>query len=80
MSNSVHGLEALNVMKEAGGDFSRENMIEAVNTRFGGDTRYHVCIKENMTAEELVDFLAGKNLLVETDNGFSVQADIPCSC
>ncbi len=80
MNKSVHGLDALNLMKETGGAFSREYMNKALDTRFGADARYHVCVKEGMTAEELIDFLIGQKLLTDTVNGLVVQPDTPCNC
>lgn len=78
MSNSVHGHEVMNLMLEMGGGFSKESLKEAIIARFGADARYHTCSAQEMTAEELIDFLSTKDKFVETENGFNTQADLIC--
>lgn len=58
--------------------FTRESLRDAIHQRFGEETRFFTCSAENMTAEELIDFLAQRGKFVPTDGGFSTQADRIC--
>lgn len=78
MSNSVHGHEVLNFMLEIGGDFSKESLKQAIATRFGADTRFHTCSAQEMTAGELIEFLASRDKFVENENGFNTQPGKIC--
>lgn len=78
MSNSVHGHEVLNFMLEIGGGFSKESLQQAIATRFGADTRFHTCSAQEMTAEELIEFLASRDKFVENENGFNTQPGKIC--
>jgi len=79
MSNSVHGHEILHFMLELGGGFTKESLKEAIIARFGADTRYHTCSAQEMTAEELIDFLSAKEKFIETGDGFNTQVEKVCS-
>lgn len=79
MSNSVHGHEVLNLMLEMGGGFSKESLKDAIVARFGADTRYYTCSAQNMTAEELINFLSAREKFVETGTGFNTRPEKICS-
>lgn len=79
MSNSVHGHEVLNFMLETEGGFSRESLKDAIIARFGVDTRYHTCSAQEMTAEELIDFLSAKEKFIETEKGFNIDPQKICN-
>ena len=79
MSHSVHGHEVLHFMLENEGGFSKESLREAIIARFGADTRFHTCSAEEMTAEQLIEFLSAKEKFVETGSGFNTQAEKICN-
>ena len=79
MRESVHGHEVMHFMLEKGSRFTRESLKEAVIDHFGPDTRFHTCSAHNMTAEQLIDFLAAKGKFVEDESGFNTKAEKICS-
>lgn len=79
MSKSVHGHEVMHFMLEHGGSFTRESLKAAVIAHFGCDTRFHTCSAQDMTAEELIDFLAAKGKFVAGNEGFNTQPDKICN-
>jgi len=66
-------------MLEKDGGYSKESLKEAIEARFGAETRFHTCSAEEMTAEQLIDFLSEMGKFVETGGGFNTQADKICN-
>lgn len=78
MSESVHGHDVMHMMLELGGQFSRESLKAAIDTRFGANARFHTCSAADMTAEQLIDFLQAKGKFVATDAGFNTREEHIC--
>jgi probable metal-binding protein len=80
MSESIHGHEVMRLMLERGGSFTRESLRDTVVGQFGAGARFHTCSAEDMTAEELIDFLAVMGKFVEADGGagFNTQPEMIC--
>ena len=79
MSESIHGHEVMRFMLESGQDFSRESLRAAISERFGENARFHTCSAEDMSASELIEFLAARGKFVESGEGFTTHADRICS-
>ena len=79
MNPSVHGHDVMQMMLELGGQFTRESLKSAIDTRFGSDARFHTCSAENMTAEQLIDFLQAKGKFVASDTGFNTREEHICN-
>lgn len=78
MSQSIHGHEVMHFMMEHGGSFTKQSLREAIVARFGADARFHTCSAENMSAEQLIDFLEARGKFVADGAGFSTSADKVC--
>ncbi len=78
MNPSVHGHDVMHMMLELGGQFTRESLKAAIDTRFGSDARFHTCSAADMTAEQLIDFLQEKGKFVATDAGFNTREEHIC--
>ena len=76
--DSVHGHEVLNMMIESGEHYSTASLEAAIKTRFGEATRFHTCSASDMTAGELVAFLAAKGKFIAQDDGFSTHESKIC--
>ena len=57
---SIHGHEVLNMMIESGEQYSNASLEAAITARFGEQARFHTCSAADMSAAELVAFLAAK--------------------
>ena len=79
MSDSIHGHEVLHFMLERGGGFTRESLREAVIARFGADARFHTCSADDLTADQLIDFLAARGKFVDGENGFNTRPHSTCN-
>ncbi|SUX85219.1 putative metal-binding protein [Citrobacter koseri] len=62
--DSIHGHEVLNMMIESGEQYSNTSLEAAITARFGEQARFHTCSAADMTAAELVAFLAAKGSLL----------------
>ena len=69
----------MQMMLELDQSFTRDSLRLAIHQRFGEDTRFFTCSAENMTADELIDFLAERGKFVERDSGFNTQPDRICN-
>ena len=70
--------DVMHMMLELGGQFTRDSLKSAIETRFGADTRFHTCSAEDMTALQLIDFLEAKGKFVAADDGFNPREDHIC--
>lgn len=75
---SIHGHEVLNMMIASGEPYSTASMEAAIKNRFGEQARFHTCSASDMTAGELVAFLAAKGKFVAKDDGFSTHESKIC--
>lgn len=74
----THGHEVLHMM-EGNAYVSKQELVDAIQARFGKEERFYTCSATDMTAAELVDFLyaKGKFMPAEAD-GFTVDASKVC--
>ena len=75
---SIHGHEVLTMMIESGEQYSEESLIAAITARFGDEARFHTCSAADMTAAELVAFLAARGKFIPQASGFSTHGSKIC--
>lgn len=75
---SIHGHDVLNMMIESGEQYTEQSLVQAIDSRFGNNARFHTCSAENMTAAELVAFLAARGKFIPEDEGFSTHVSKIC--
>lgn len=75
---SIHGHDVLNMMIESGEQYTEQSLVQAIDFRFGNNARFHTCSAENMTAAELVAFLAARGKFIPADEGFSTHVSKIC--
>lgn len=78
MTESIHGHEVMRKMIESGETYIRDTLRTAINNWFGETARFHTCSAENMTADELIAFLAERHKFYSEDSGFRVNEDEIC--
>jgi probable metal-binding protein len=72
-NNPIHGHEVLHMMLDSGVTYTRRSLREAILERFGPDSRFFTCSAENMTADALIEFLAGRGKFVAKPEGFTTD-------
>ena len=75
---SIHGHDVLNMMIESGERYTKESLVEAIHARFGEAARFHTCSASDMTAAELVAFLAARGKFIPAADGFSTYESKIC--
>ena len=75
---SIHGHDVLNMMIESGERYTKESLVEAIHARFGEAARFHTCSASEMTAAELVAFLAARGKFIPAADGFSTHESKNC--
>jgi probable metal-binding protein len=78
MSESIHGHEVMRMMVASGSTYTHDSLVAAIRARFGREARFHTCSAEDLTAEQLVDFLQGRGKFVTGQEGFTTQQDLIC--
>lgn len=75
----THGHEVLEMM--FGNSYSsREELVNAIITKFGAEERFYTCSAENMTAAELVAFLEAKGkFMPASGDGFTADKSKMCN-
>ncbi len=66
------------MMIESGRSFTRISLKTAIEERLGEDARYFTCSAENLTPDELIDFLAARGKFVEPGEGLTTAPDRIC--
>jgi len=74
----IHGHDIMNMMLESNQQFTKESLTQMILDKYGSETRFYTCSAEDMTAEQLVDFLEGKGKFISTDDGFNTAAEKIC--
>ncbi|MBA7854436.1 YecH family protein [Enterobacter sp. RHBSTW-00901] len=75
---SIHGHDVLNMMIESGEQYTERSLVEAIHARFGETARFHTCSAADMTAVELVAFLAARGKFIPATDGFSTHESKIC--
>ena len=75
----THGHEVLHMM-EGNSYTTKQQLIEAIIKRFGADERFYTCSADNMTAEELVNFLEERGKFMPATGADNFTVDITKVC
>ena len=78
MLNQIHGHEVMRMMLASGRLYTKETLGAAIVDHFGKQTRFYTCSEDNLTATELVEFLAARGKFIETGTGFNTDPDKIC--
>lgn len=76
--DSIHGHDVLNMMIASGEQYTHASLEAAIIKRFGAQARFHTCSAAEMTAAELVAFLAAKGKFIAKDDGFTTHESKIC--
>lgn len=78
LPTQIHGHDVIDFMIAAKMPFARATLLEAMQVKFGPEARYHTCSAENMTADQLIDFLAQRGKFKGSAAAFTVDTDRVC--
>lgn len=75
---SVHGHEVLHMMLASGQSFTTASLIAGIKAKFGEETRFHTCSATDLSAEQLVAFLAERGKFIAHQDGFNTSESNIC--
>lgn len=75
----IHGHAVIEMMISSGIAYTRETLCRAIHSHFGEETRFYTCAAENMTADQLIDFLADRGKFIEDDEQFTFNQQKMCN-
>ncbi|WP_022943253.1 YecH family metal-binding protein [Psychromonas hadalis] len=78
MSESIHGHQVMEMMATAEKSYSKEALKAEIAIKFGEDARFHTCMGSDMTADDLIVFLASKGKFVESEQGIRLPKEHLC--
>ena len=76
--NQIHGHEVMEMMLASSKTYTRDTLAKDIIAKFGREARFFTCSAENMTAEQLVEFLDARGKLVQCEDGFQTSKDVMC--
>ncbi len=79
MAEQIHGHEVMEMMIESGQTYTKESLKSEIISKFGEDARFFTCSAENMSAQEIIDFLETKGKFVSQEDGFKTDVDNICN-
>jgi len=79
VSEQVHGHEVMQMMLLSGKNYTRSELINEIESRFGTEVTFYTCSAENLSAKGLVDFLEDKGKFIEADGGFNTDPSLMCN-
>lgn len=69
MTANIHGHEIIELVKRNPDGLNMAQLTEAVAKQFGGMPRFYTCQAENLTLDELLEFLhAGHKIRISGDS------------
>lgn len=79
MEISIHGHAVMDRMVASGLKFSRASLVAFIEQEFGPAARYHTCSAADMTAADLVEFLASRGKFTGPPHAFALDLAHRCS-
>jgi probable metal-binding protein len=80
MLELIHAHEVMHMMLDSGKSYTRESFKADLAEKFGADARFHSCSVNNMSPDDLLEFLAARGKLAGDINAeFSMDPLNMCS-
>jgi probable metal-binding protein len=74
----IHGHDVIQMMRQSGKAYTRAGLVADIAASFGPNARFYTCSAENLTADDLIDFLQAKGKFVPCDQGFQISPERVC--
>lgn len=79
MPKLVHGHEVMRMMTASGEVYTKDSLRAAIISQFGDEARFHTCSAENMTPDQLIDFLNARGKFLVEEGGFKTDESKICN-
>ncbi|WP_413699926.1 YecH family metal-binding protein [Psychromonas sp. KJ10-10] len=78
MSESIHGHQVMEMMATSGKSYNKVELKSEIASKFGAEARFHTCMGSDLTADDLIEFLASKGKIIESEQGMSMPEEHLC--
>ncbi len=69
MNQSIHGHQVMEMMAESEKTYTKQTLKAEIANSFGENARFHTCMGSDLSADQLIEFLASKGKFVESPEG-----------
>ena len=66
---SIHGHDVIEMITTSGRPWKREELLAAIDSRWGSEAVFHTCSAEGMDADALIQFLSARGKFIESHDG-----------
>lgn len=78
MNQSIHGHQVMEMMAESEKTYTKQALKAEISTNFGDNARFHTCMVSDLSADQLIAFLASKGKFIESTEGVSMPQQQLC--
>jgi len=78
MNESIHGHQVMEMMAKSKQAYTKQSLKLAIATKFGENARFHTCMGNDLTADDLIEFLTSKGKFVESSEGIKMPEEHLC--
>ncbi len=76
---SIHGHDVIEMIVDSGRPWKRDELLTAIDSRWGADARFHTCSAEGMESAALIQFLSMRGKFIESDEGVVMDRTKVCN-
>ncbi|WP_160060967.1 YecH family metal-binding protein [Psychromonas sp. L1A2] len=78
MNQSIHGHQVIEILEKSEKAYTKKTLKTMISKTFGDSARFHTCMSSDLTADQLINFLAAKGKIFESTEGISMPKDFLC--
>lgn len=78
MSESIHGQKVMQMMAGSAKQYTKQALKTEMANEFGEETRFHTCHDSDLSADDLIDYLANKGKFILSEQGMSMPSEGVC--
>ena len=75
----VHGHKVMKMMLENKKEYTKDNLVNDIEKKFGKDARFYTCSAADMDAKGIMEFLEKKGKFLKKDKGFVTDKSKICN-
>ncbi|MEJ6123817.1 YecH family protein [Vibrio sp. 2-Bac 85] len=78
MNQSIHGHQVMEMMAKSEQTYTKQALKAEIATSFGENARFHTCMGSDLSADQLIEFLASKGKFIESVEGVKMPEEHLC--
>ncbi|BAX54534.1 DUF2492 family protein [Photobacterium damselae subsp. piscicida] len=78
MTESIHGHEVLHKLLDENKHYTPASLMAEIEAEYGADVRFHTCSQQDLTLQQLLDFLLAKGKIMLVDEELTANPARMC--